>query len=164
MTHTAHGEIVANIWLYVARMGCSCTPAEVRAALYPDSKHNAVAQAMRLMAAAARLKRVGTDGHPRYMVTLGCEIPTRVTLREVLGATTIVDPTDLGLRRQVVESTSSLPPGVTRNPRAVAKPYGARIRLNGRKKHLGYFATANEAGDAYVAAAKARSHTGANLR
>lgn len=45
--------------------------------------------------------------------------------------------------------------GVHRRRRHLAKPFKASIRVSGRQTHLGYFATAEEAGAAYAAAAKA---------
>jgi hypothetical protein len=47
---------------------------------------------------------------------------------------------------------SGLPPGVKRLVGSRTRPFGARIRINGRRCHLGVFSTAEEASAAYEAA------------
>ena len=84
MTAAHHGDISAAIWLYVAASAQAVTPTEVKRRLFPTAAQNAVAQRMRIMAATHKLASVGCSGRPLYAVTLGCEIPQRVTVREVL--------------------------------------------------------------------------------
>ena len=49
---------------------------------------------------------------------------------------------------------ADLPPGVKRSPKLVQRPYQARIGVSGKRIHLGYFATPNEAHQAYLAACR----------
>lgn len=52
--------------------------------------------------------------------------------------------------------------GVTRDPRPLAKPFKAQIMVRGSHRKIGYFATAEEASAAYLAA-KRQFHEGNTL-
>ncbi len=52
--------------------------------------------------------------------------------------------------------------GVSLDRRLLAKPYRAQIQVNGKNRKLGYFATADEAHQAYVEA-KRQQHEGCTL-
>lgn len=65
-------------------------------------------------------------------------------------------------RRQSVYKSTGLPLGVTLKRVTLEKPYAATIRVDGRKKSLGYYRTPEDAHQVYLAA-KREHHQGCTI-